>query len=209
VGTAAFDPHETLYSVRGGPAAESTIAASPDGRYVAATYNADAPEDDPNEYYSHTIVVDLHGQLLSRVHGAQSVPMGNTGWLNGSQLTCALFAPDGEPERDLTAIDVLSGERRPLRSSRSRPMATLGDRFLFEPGVRTGEGPRLDSVTLQGDDWLPFVHIREPSLIMGVDAATTSRYSKEVGARIGGEMLDPPRRRRRPARPAARAALTP
>ena len=166
--------HDTLYSAAGSLVAESTIAVSPDGQYIAATYNADAPADDVNESYSHAVVVDLRGRLVLHRRGAEIVPQGNTGWLNRSHVACECLDADGMPAPVFDAIDVFSGERRPLRSSRRRPVARLGDRFLFQVGTPAGEGPRLETGALDGEDWRPFLAIQEPSLIMRVDAAIAS-----------------------------------
>ncbi|WP_143049889.1 hypothetical protein [Asanoa ishikariensis] len=164
---------EAIYSAPGWPAAESTVTVSPDALYIAATYAA--LPDDPDEVYSHTIVVDLRGRLLRHLRGAQIVPQGNTGWLNRSHVACELSTADGMPEPELAAIDVFSGRRRPLRSSWRRPIARIGDRFLFEPTQPTGTGPRLETVALRGEDWTPFLTVEEPSLIMHVDVAAVNR----------------------------------
>ena len=140
-------------------------------RDIAATYDSPLP-DDPEELGPRTVVLTSSGEVIRHVTGVQIVPKGNTGWLDQATVVCDQVSEYGMPDFDLVEVDVPSGALHWLGAVRQHPLARVGHRYLYLAEMRAGDGPRLFSATLDGNDVAPFLAVREPSQIMHVDAAS-------------------------------------
>jgi hypothetical protein len=165
----------TVFSARGGLAAESAVAVSPDGRCFAISYEAPVSFDDDSETHSCTVVMDNSGQIR-RMDDTWIVPPGNSAWLNSSELICHFISRDGPAAGFLTAVNAATGERHTLRSVTNFPMARSGSRLLIRQSQPYGKGPVLTSQPLTGVDAENFVEIQDQTIVSRVDVPWVPGY---------------------------------
>ena len=154
--------HRAWTGPRGGWGAESAVRWSPDGAFIALSFDQWMPER--ADVYGTTVVLDraanVHGHFVD-----YTSPDSNGAWLDERRLLLA----GGGDDFALRTVDVTTGDQHSLGPARMIPLAAVGDRIVMHVLGTLGDPARLETTALDGSDPQPFITIHDAQYIFGFD----------------------------------------